>query len=617
VTVRQPPPDQATSLAVELRLFGGVDLTGGDGEPVQRVLVQPKRLALLIHLVMGLPRGGLRRREALLPIFWLDSDEASAQRSLRQALHYLGRNLPAGVLRRRGRKEVGVDPSAVWCDVVSFERLLDAGREEEALQLYGGELMPGFHLVGCPEFVHWLELERDRLRRRAVRAALAVARRDGLGRGSAEANRWVRFAALTSRFEEAVLRESMRLLAEVGDRPGIEAIFREYDARVREDLGMTLSNDSAELHRRLMAGSDAQGNDAGGTRADPGGRAGAAAPHRRPSLSLGSPPPLDREAAAYQAQARHHVAQRTPDAARRAVEGFEAALRRDPGFALAHSGLARSLLLQVAYSDLRPADLLPRARFHARAAIRLDEGLAEAHATLAGVALFYDWDWETAGHGFRRALEMDPRWATRELYAVYFLAARGRFEEAQEQLAWARTLAVTPVPLVAYPALVRYLAREPEAALEEADAALAMAPELAIAHWFRGLALEGSGRTEAALSSYQRACELTHRSSLMLAQVGRAVARAGRTAEAASVLDEIAARDERWGPAPYFRAQVHAWLDEPRPALELLRLAYRERTPLLVLAAVDPGFDPLRDQPRFRELILRLGLRPAATPARS
>jgi tetratricopeptide (TPR) repeat protein len=138
-----------------------------------------------------------------------------------------------------------------------------------------------------------------------------------------------------------------------------------------------------------------------------------------------------------------------------------------------------------------------------------------------------------------------------------------------------QTPAVTPVPLVAYPALVRYLAREPGAALAEADAALAMAPELAIAHWFRGLALEGSGRVDAALSSFHRASRLTHRSSLMLAQVARALGRAGQAGEARSVLEEIAARNERWGPAPYSRAQVHAWLDEPGPALELLRLAYR------------------------------------------
>jgi DNA-binding SARP family transcriptional activator/Tfp pilus assembly protein PilF len=601
----QPSRDHATVPAVELRLFGGVELAGGDGAPLQRVMVQPKRLALLVHLVVGVPRGGLRRREAILPVFWLDSDEAAAQRALRQALHYLERNLPAGVLRRRGRREVGVDPERVWCDVVWFERLLDAGREEEALELYGGELMPGFHPEGCPDFVHWLELERDRFRRRAIGAALVLARRDGLGRGSTEAMRWLRLAALTSRFEEAVLRDSMRLLAEAGDRPGIRSLFREYDTRVREDLGMTLSNDSVELYRSLTDGGDAGGGDAG-----PSDGAGPATARPRPGLAAASAPALDREAAGFHVQGRHQLAQRTPDAARRAMEGFEAALRRDPGFALAHSGLARALLLQVAYSDLRPADLLPRARFHARAAIRLDDGLAEAHATLAGVALFYDWDWETAEHGFRRALEMDPRWATRELYAVYFLAARGRFEEAQEQLAWSRTLAVTPVPLVAYPALVRYLAREPAAALDEADAALAMAPDLAIGHWFRGLALEGSGRADAALSAYHRASELTHRSSLMLAQTGRSLARAGRAAEARAVLEEIAARKERWGPAPYFRAQVHAWLDEQGPALELLRLAYRERTPLLVLAGVDPGFDPLRDQSGFRELILRLGLRP-------
>jgi DNA-binding SARP family transcriptional activator len=607
---------------LQLRLFGGAELVNGSEASVERVVAQPKRFALLIYLTIALPRSVLHRRERLLPLFWLERDELAAQRSLRQALHHLDRHLPRGVLRRRGRSEIGVDPVRLDCDVISFEALLDRGREEEALRLYRGELLPGFHLDGCPEFVHWLEAERERLRRRAIRAALVLARRDGAMGGATKATQWLRRAAEIAPLEEDVLRESMRILAEYGDRTGADAWFREFFARARKHLGITPSRESTELHRVLVEG-EGQGSGrpphagatrtaarAAGHRADVGESGPMGVSGHRPARAKPPTPRPDREAETFHAQGRHHLSLRTPDATRRAIECFEASLRRDPSFALAHSSLARALLHHLAYADVRPADVLPRVRHHALNALRLDAGLAEAHASLAAVALYYDWDWDAASRGFQRVLEVDPHWPTREVYAIYYLAARGLFDEAHEHLAWSRSLAVAPVPIAAYPALVSYLSRDFRRALNEADGALDMAPDLAVAHWFRGLALEGLGEWEPALSATRRAAGLTQHSSLMLAQVARVLARAGRVAEARSVLTEIADRGERWGPAPYFRAQVHGWLGEPEAALDLLYLAYRERTPYILMVGVDPGLDPLREQRRFWELLLRVGLRP-------
>jgi tetratricopeptide (TPR) repeat protein len=159
---------------VRLALLGEVKMAAADGASVERILTQPKRFALLAFLTAGLPRG-FHRRDELLALFWPKLDYEGASGSLRQALHFLRQSLPPGALQNRGAAEVRVAPEVVGCDVLRFEELLDSGREEEALAEYGGDLMPAFHLRGASGFEDWLEMERERLRRRAARAAAFLA----------------------------------------------------------------------------------------------------------------------------------------------------------------------------------------------------------------------------------------------------------------------------------------------------------------------------------------------------------------------------------------------------------------------------------------------------------
>ena len=136
--------------------FGSVDLRGPDGSTVDAVLAQPKRLALLVYLTIARPHG-YHRRDALLALFWPELDQEHARGALSGALHHLRKVLGEEAIRSRGTEEVAVSDEHVWCDVAAFEAALEAGRLEEALELYRGNLLEAFHVSGVPDFERWLE----------------------------------------------------------------------------------------------------------------------------------------------------------------------------------------------------------------------------------------------------------------------------------------------------------------------------------------------------------------------------------------------------------------------------------------------------------------------------
>ncbi|MBD0321570.1 MAG: hypothetical protein ICV87_14635, partial [Gemmatimonadetes bacterium] len=160
---------------ISLRVLGALHLDAADGHAIHSVLTQPKRVALLVHLALATAGGGFVRRDSLLALFWPETDDEHARKALRQALYYLRRSLGEGVIVGRGDDEVAVDLGRLRCDAVEFERALDAGRTEEALAEYGGELLEGIFVADAPDFERWLSAERRRLRERAGAAARARA----------------------------------------------------------------------------------------------------------------------------------------------------------------------------------------------------------------------------------------------------------------------------------------------------------------------------------------------------------------------------------------------------------------------------------------------------------
>src|SRR5918992_5592935 len=158
---------------IELRTLGPLELRGCDPESVEALVSQPKRLGLLAYLAIAAPRG-FQRRDSLLALFWPESDQTHARSALRNALSFLRHQLGEAVIVTRG-DEVGLDSATFWCDVSAFVASWEAGRAEEALALYRGDLLEGFHVTDAPEFERWLEGERNRLRALAAEAAWTLA----------------------------------------------------------------------------------------------------------------------------------------------------------------------------------------------------------------------------------------------------------------------------------------------------------------------------------------------------------------------------------------------------------------------------------------------------------
>jgi DNA-binding SARP family transcriptional activator len=179
---------------IRLRTLGTLDLRDSDGQELRAALSQPKRAALLAYLALATPRG-YHRRDTLIALFWPEYDAEHARNALSQAVHFLRRSLGAEAVVNQNGDALGLQSGQVWCDVVAFEAALDAGRSAEAVDLYRGELLEGFHVSAAPEFERWLGAERARLADRYVRAveALAVEREavgDSAGAVTSIARAW-------------------------------------------------------------------------------------------------------------------------------------------------------------------------------------------------------------------------------------------------------------------------------------------------------------------------------------------------------------------------------------------------------------------------------------------
>ena len=236
-------------MAITLRLLGMVELADAAGASVERVLAQPKRLALLAYLTVSRPPR-LHRRDALLLMFWPDLDESRARGALSQSLSFLRRALGAEVIVSRGAEDVGVDHTRIGTDVDSFERHADAGEHVRALSRYQGDFLAAFHVSGCNDFDDWATAERTRLRERAVRSAKAVAQTAEVNRDYSAAVVAAQHALLLAPLDESAARRVLTALRDAG-RPALAvAEYEAFGRRLRIALGV---EPSAEL-RRLAEG---------------------------------------------------------------------------------------------------------------------------------------------------------------------------------------------------------------------------------------------------------------------------------------------------------------------------------------------------------------------------
>lgn len=317
--------------------------------------------------------------------------------------------------------------------------------------------------------------------------------------------------------------------------------------------------------------------------------------------------PASYEAYDLYLKGRYFWNKRTEQGFQQAVQCFEQAIAKDPNYARAYAGLADTYALMSSYYLARPNEVMPKARTAALKALQIDEGLAEAHTSLALIAENYDWDWQTGEKEYRRAIQLDSNYATAHHWYAEFLAFQGRFDEALAESERARHLDPLSLIIATDRGAIFYFARQYDRAIEQFHAVLDMDPNFPRAHVVFNAYVE-KGRFEDAL---------THLESWRRVEDGPWVweieaivyGRSGQPMKARQAL----ARLEQWNrhshmdSAPILAA-AYIGVNNKDEALAWLQKAYEEHSNVLIGLKVDPAFDPLRSDPRFQDLLRRVGL---------
>ena len=327
---------------------------------------------------------------------------------------------------------------------------------------------------------------------------------------------------------------------------------------------------------------------------------------------LAKPPTTNNEAYQLYLQGRYWWNKRNPEALQKGLQFFQQAVDKDPGYALAYVGIADSYNFLALYGldALPPREAMPKAKAAALKALELDPTLGEAHVSLAMVLTLYDWDFPTAEKEFKRAIELNPRYPTAHGQYATYLAAMGRLEEAIVELH--RTLELDPLSLSArhYLARTLYWAGRNDEAIAEEQKVLEMEPNFYLSHHLLGQISLGKGQKEEAMAELRRALELSHGALIPLATLGYTQAATGNRAEAMKTLQRLGdLSKQRYIPAFYF-ATVYSGLGQKDEAFEWLEKAYQERSNYLLLLKRVECMVPLRSDPRFQDLVRRIGLPP-------
>jgi adenylate cyclase len=324
---------------------------------------------------------------------------------------------------------------------------------------------------------------------------------------------------------------------------------------------------------------------------------------------IGKTPTKDLQAYDYHLIGRHHLNTRTDESLRKALEYFDRAIVADPSFALPVAGQSEALLfLGLGYSVDPPENALSKASEAAERAVELDNSLPEAYVALA-FARMHTLDLPAAKEAAARALELNPGHAQAHPVHGWFLVCPGDYEGAIA--AYDRALALDPKSFVlmtesGWP--YGYQGRH-EIAIERYRAALEMAPGFALAQYNVGWALQRMGRLDEAIQAYEEALTMSGGVAFVRAWLATAYVEAGRESEARKILAGLSEEWREGNPVGCMLAVVHEALGEKAEAIEALKRAYEAREPSILWVgrtAEFCGFDTLRDEPRYQELMRRI-----------
>ena len=291
-----------------------------------------------------------------------------------------------------------------------------------------------------------------------------------------------------------------------------------------------------------------------------------------------------------------------------AIRFFEQAIAEDPDYAPAYAGLADSYSLDVDYRSIPVAEAYARAKAYARKALELDESVPSAHASLAWSLFIYDWDWEGAEREFRRAIELNPRYASAHQWFAFLLASRGEHDAALLEGHTALELEPASVSIRRGVAWLSYYARRYDMARNHMARAIEMNPLATESYRILATTLALQGERVEAEGMLREAMMLPAAGAYTKASLGWVLALSGKRAEAEALLGELEVAAQEGYVSPVAFAIIHIGLNNVDQALDWAERAYDERRGWLAYLKVNPMLDPLRGAPRFEALLRKMKL---------
>jgi TolB-like protein/Tfp pilus assembly protein PilF len=305
---------------------------------------------------------------------------------------------------------------------------------------------------------------------------------------------------------------------------------------------------------------------------------------------------------------RYFWNQRTEVALKKGIEYFQQAIELDPHYALAYSGLADSYTTLGYFSSLAPKDCFPEAKKAATKALELDSTLAEPHTSLAYAKFYYDWDWEGAGREFEQAIELDPNYALSHHWYSVYLTARERHAEALAEIERANELDPLSLIIATDMGFESYYSGQYDQAIKQLQSVLEMNQDFPLAHLWLGRTYQQKAMHKEAVAEYEKAEAVLRNWVPAKAAIGNAYGVWGKKAEAQRVLKELDELAKEKYVTPYGTALVYAGIGEKDQAFAALNEAYAQRSHWLVWLELDLRWGELRTDPRFADLVHRIGL---------
>jgi serine/threonine protein kinase/tetratricopeptide (TPR) repeat protein len=330
---------------------------------------------------------------------------------------------------------------------------------------------------------------------------------------------------------------------------------------------------------------------------------------------LGKRDTTNAEAYELYLKGRYFWNKRNEEGLRNGIKYFNEAEEKDPTYALAYSGLADSYALLSDIGVVKPADEMPKAKAAAQRAVDIDPTLSEAYTSRAFVKLAHDWDWLGAEADFKKALELNSKYPTAHQWYASYLMQMGKFGPAKAELEKAHQLDPLSPIINSNLGHYAYLENRYEEAIELINKTLEMVPDFWVAHHYRGLAYLMKGMYEEAIAEFRGVLRSPGQGPLTEAalesnpevagSLGFAYAAAGKRQEAEDILQRLRKLSDKRYVSPRYVAIVYTGLDKKTEAIEQLEKAYESRHPGLVLIRIDPLFDRLRGEDRFKRLVQR------------